>query len=405
MIPAGLKPQAAPVRPLVVVWNVAPQDLGPTVQSGLDAGCEVMVVTSGGEAVLSGFPEGAGVRVCPLVGKAGKRDAVFTAAAAAGRVGMTHLITLDSESRCIADGLAGIVARAEADPGAVISAVRRFDPSQSGARAHRWRGLTNFWFRLQTGIRLKDAAGGLRAYPLAVLARLTPWSRGESFDYEVLVKAAWAGAVIEEVETAASACRADVPKSFSKRMTERLFFSLLTIHLTLRSVTPWPHRKLVPRKYPPGEVISILHPWRSLKLLVGQNISARRLGLAAALGVFLGTLPLIACHTIAILFTAGFFRLSKVAALGASQLCMPPLVPALCIEAGYFIRHGEFLTEISLRTLGYEALERLVEWFIGSVLLAPVLAIAVGGVVFQMARRIEGRVRSDPPDPVKSEEN
>jgi hypothetical protein len=38
--------------------------------------------------------------------------------------------------------------------------------------------------------------------------------------------------------------------------------------------------------------------------------------------------------------------------------------------------------EISLRTLGYEGLDRLAEWLIGSLVLGPVLALLVGGVIY-----------------------
>jgi ABC-type multidrug transport system permease subunit len=64
---------------------------------------------------------------------------------------------------------------------------------------------------------------------------------------------------------------------------------------------------------------------------------------------------------------------------------MPPIVPALCIETGYFMRHGKFLTEISLETLGYQALDRLFEWLIGSLFLAPVIATLAGIIIYVMA--------------------
>lgn len=127
-----------------------------------------------------------------------------------------------------------------------------------------------------------------------------------------------------------------------------------------------------------------MHPVRSLKKLLGENASVEKLAAAGALGVLLGALPLIACHTIAILFAAGFFRLNKVAALSTSQLCMPPVVPAICIELGYFLRHGRFLTEVSIKTLGYQGLDRCYEWLIGSLLLAPILALFVGGIIYLM---------------------
>jgi uncharacterized protein (DUF2062 family) len=154
-----------------------------------------------------------------------------------------------------------------------------------------------------------------------------------------------------------------------------------------------PHRQIL-EEYRNEERITLRHPIRSLKKLLTQNMSAGRLAVAGALGVFIGTLPLIGIHTITILFATGFFRLNKIAALSTSQLCMPPLVPALCIETGYFMRHGKFLTEISLETLGYQALERFFEWVIGSLLLAPLMAVMVGGIIYMMAFYLKRTVRA-----------
>jgi hypothetical protein len=74
---------------------------------------------------------------------------------------------------------------------------------------------------------------------------------------------------------------------------------------------------------------------------------------------------------------------------------MPPFVPALAIEVGHYIRHGRWLTEISMRTLGYEALDRLVEWIIGSLVLAPVLAVLVGAITWAMALAVRGADHAD----------
>ena len=73
---------------------------------------------------------------------------------------------------------------------------------------------------------------------------------------------------------------------------------------------------------------------------------------------------------------------------------MPPIVPALCIETGYFLRHGSFLTEVSLKTLGYQALDRLLEWLLGALLLAPLLAGLAGGLVWILAAAISAKAKS-----------
>ncbi len=130
-----------------------------------------------------------------------------------------------------------------------------------------------------------------------------------------------------------------------------------------------------------------------MKTLLMESLLPHQLAAAAALGVFLGTLPLIACHTIAIIFAATLLRLNKVAAVAASQFCMPPVVPALCVEAGHYMRHGAFLTEISMETLGYQAAERLLEYVLGSLVLAPILAVAAGGITYGVALIISPKKR------------
>jgi uncharacterized protein (DUF2062 family) len=168
--------------------------------------------------------------------------------------------------------------------------------------------------------------------------------------------------------------------------------TLLNTKLTFRSVAPWPHRKLVEG----GEVetkITAMHPLRSIRALLVENATPGQLAAAGALGILFGALPLLAVHTIAILLFAGFFRLNKVAAVGASQLCMPPLVPGICIEVGYFMRNGHFLTEISIETLGYQALDRLYEWFLGSLVFGPVLAAVVALIIYLAASTISRELK------------
>ncbi len=217
-----------------------------------------------------------------------------------------------------------------------------------------------------------------------VLEKLSLNEKRFSFEIEVLVKGAWAGASLREAEISVHYPPQGERISHFHRLRDNLRLSLLNTHLTMRSVLPWPHRKIIIENGK-KEAISVLRPIRSLRTLLTENTTPGQLAAAGALGVFLGAVPLIAFHTLAVLFAAGFLRLNKVAAVSASQLCMPPIFPARCIEAGYFMRHGEFLTEISLRTLGYQGLERLYEWFLGSLVVGPILAVTVGLFIYLLA--------------------
>jgi hypothetical protein len=108
-----------------------------------------------------------------------------------------------------------------------------------------------------------------------------------------------------------------------------------------------------------------------------------------------GALPALGLHTLLVYLLAKRLRLNRIVALGTNQLCMPPIVPALCIETGYYLRHGTFLTEISMRTLGREAVDRLWEWTLGSCLVGPALSVLIGGGIWLLAAVVQRRPPQD----------
>ena len=268
-------------------------------------------------------------------------------------------------------------------PGAVILGRRQAAAQPGWPQPWIEKSPARFWLKIQTGCHLDDPTSPLRIYPLALIDHLRLFQGGRALETEILVKSAWADVPLREVRLETDPAGYRAARESAWRSVWRF---LLNIHYTLRSVLPVPHRKLVAPSGKTEDTISVWRPMRSLRTLLRENTSPSQLALAAAMGVFLGTLPLIALHSLVIILTATYFRLNKVAALASSQLCMPPVVPALCIEVGYLLRHGHFLTEISLKTLGYQALERLYEWLIGSLVLAPLLACLIGGTTFVLAR-------------------
>jgi uncharacterized protein (DUF2062 family) len=321
-----------------------------------------------------------------------RRDSILAAAQTARHNGNSHILILENDESYSADDLQKIISYIQKFPDAVISGKRNFITINE-SRTHRvWRQLSNFWFRLQTRHVLKDATNSLRAYPVYIFDHLKLYQKGIGFDVEVMVKSSWANLTLKEVELDKCYRSTHHRGTFFKRLLKVFYITILNIHYTMRSVIPIPHRAIVIRKED-GENVSILRPLQSLKALLTENISPKQLATAGGLGVFLGTLPLIGLHTMLILFTSNFFRLNKVAAVSTSQLCMPPIVPALCIEAGHYIRHGTFLTEISLETIGYQAFERLFEWFIGSLVLAPLFSIIIGLAIYLTTKLINRKKR------------
>ncbi len=323
----------------------------------------------------------------------GKGVALQTAASHALKLGKTHMITIDADGQHRTDEIPLFINEINKNPEAVIIGKRDFENSAAPESSIFGCKFSNFWLRLQTGIALGDSQSGFRAYPLFLFEKLGFLAKRYAFETEVLVKSAWAGLDLIDLDISVYYPPKEERISHIRGFYDYFILSVLNFHLTMRSVTPWPHKKIVADKST-GEKISVLKPTASIRMLLTENTTPHKIALAGALGVFWGTLPLIALHSIAILFAAGFFRLNKVAALAASQLCVPPFVPALCIEVGYYIRNGRFLTEISIETIGHQALDRVLEWLIGSLFLAPVLAAIAGGVIFILAVSINKNVES-----------
>jgi glycosyltransferase involved in cell wall biosynthesis len=313
----------------------------------------------------------------------GKGAAIMTAVRKALDLGMTHLITIDADLQHKPEDLLMFKQAILDDPDTLYIGKRDFSDPRIPKASKFGRSFSNFWFRVQTGQSTDDAQSGFRAYPLFIFENLSFSDTHYSFEVEVLVKSVWAGVAIKDIDISVHYPPPEKRVSHFKLFKDNLRLTHLNTKLTLRSFLPLPHKKIFTKSQ---HQFSIFHPLKSIRLFLANNVSAFQIAMSGSIGVFLGTLPLIALHTITILLVTGYFRLNKLIAVGTSQFCMPPLVPAICIEAGYFLTHdGTFLTEISLKTIGSQGLQRLFEWFLGSLIIAPTLSVLSFCVIYSTA--------------------
>ena len=368
---------------VIPVYN-HPGTLRDVVSRALKIHDMVMVVDDGSRDIAADLLTGLDVHVIRHRKNMGKGAAILTGAKEAGRLGMTHIVTIDADGQHDPADFRRFIPVIQENPHAIIIGRRCFQGTEVPRLSAFGRSFSNFWMRLHTGISIGDTQSGFRAYPLAVLDNLNLRERHYSLEVEVLVKAAWAGVTIMETDISVYYPPPEKRISHFRGFLDNLRISILNTKLTMRSILPMPHRKIHFNDNI-EQSISVLHPIKSLKTLLTESTSPGKLAAAGAIGVLLGALPLIACHMIVIILVTGFLRFNKVVAIASSQLCMPPIVPALCIETGYFMRNGRFLTEISLETIGYQALQRLYEWLLGSFLVAPFLGFIIGLFIYIIA--------------------
>ena len=313
----------------------------------------------------------------------GKGAAILTAAEFALKHGMTHIITIDADLQHDPNDILLFKQAIQSDPNALVVGKRDFSAPAIPVISKFGRQFSNFWFRVETGRCIGDAQSGFRAYPLFIFEQLSLFGKHYAFEFEVLVKATWAGVCVKDVDISVHYPSPDKRVSHFKLFKDNLRLTQLNTKLTLRSFLPISYKKI----FRSNQVhFSIFKPLKSIRLFLAHNVPPLQIAMSGSTGIVLGTLPLIALHTVVILMVAGFFKLNKFVAIGTSQFCMPPVVPAICIETGYFLTHnGSFLTDISLETIGNQGLQRIYEWFLGSLVIAPVLGILSFVLIYVLA--------------------
>lgn len=307
----------------------------------------------------------------------GKGAALMVGAQAAKDAGATHMVTLDADGQHYPEDLPLVLQALYAQPYAIIVGARDFTSPHIPAISRFGRAFSAFWMRVQTGMGVSDMQSGFRAYPLHVLECLELHENGYAFEVEVLVRAAWGGFAIEEVPVRVHYPEASLRVSHFKLLQDNVRISLLNTKLTVRALLPIPFKRHA--LHVQGR-ISLRRPIESLRCLLASPDSRNspgQLACSAAIGVAVSTLPLPGLQSIILLLCVGWWRLNRLCALAMIPLTWPPFVPGLAVLLGYRLRHGEWLTEFSVQTLGYEAGQRLWEWVLGSLFLAPLLGIIV----------------------------
>ena len=207
------------------------------------------------------------------------------------------------------------------------------------------------------------------------------------FEAEVLAKAAWAGLRLKTVSIDVHYPKPEERVSSFKPFMDNLRISLIHSMLVGRRLLPLRHKRLMEEKK--TDMTLFRHPGKFLKMILKENATPEGLAMSAAVGVFIAVLPLFFIHTVVIMYVATRLNLNKIMALNIQHLCMPPFVPVICIQVGYYLKHGSLLTTISFQTMFSDISARLWEWLLGSLIVAPIGAILIGVTIFVTASLLQ----------------
>lgn len=347
--------------------------LGRVIGEVLHYCSDVIVVNDGSTDDTSGIISSFGERILSLHQdrNRGKGVALQCGLAYAVRLGFRYAITIDSDGQHYPSDIPVFADAIEKNPGALLVGARNLQAEGMPGKNTFANRFSNFWFRLETGIRLSDTQSGFRAYPLdriSISSHLL--TGGYEFELEMLVFSAWKGVEVRNVPVRVYYPPEGERVSHFRPFRDFTKISLLNTLLVLYCLLwRWPVnfcRRLT---------------WTNIRAFIDRNIihspeSNARIASAIGFGVFMGVMPIWGYQMICAFALAHLFRLNKVITLVAANISLPPLIPFI-IFGGYWTgckMLGQPVAvafdQISLSSIG----NMLLQYVIGSIVFGLALA-------------------------------
>lgn len=234
--------------------------------------------------------------------------------------------------------------------------------------------FSNFWFWVETGIKLQDTQSGFRLYPIHHFENLKFYTNKFEFEIEVIVKSAWNGTQVKNIPIHILYDETERVSHFRpfKDFTRISILNTWFVILTIFYIKP---RDLF-RKLKKKGVKRFL-----VENVIGSNDSPQKKALSIALGIFIGITPLWGFQTMLVITLALILKLNKTIAFAFSNVSLPPFIPFIVFASinlgNYILGQNETFSSATITT-DFEVLKHLKTYIIGSFTLAAISAIIIG---------------------------
>lgn len=347
----------------------------------------VIVVDDGSTEKL---PELSGCEVVRLKQNGGKATALRAGFVRAMELGFTHAITMDADGQHFAEDLPKFLSAAAQQPESYLVGVRNL--VAAGCPKHRQRSnrISTFWYRIETGVRLRDTQCGFRCYPLALVQQLKIRSDRYAYELEFMVRAAWVGTSIVAVPVK---CTYEPGKTGTSHFrTVRDF-----VHITNRNIILVLQSWFVPLSLRMDWSFGRKDKfWHIVHEFFADNAhEPGKLAGSVGVGLFFGIAPLWGFQLVASLWVAHRLRLNKAVAAVASNISIPPVMPFIfcaTLTLGSWLLTGKWF-EFSLKSMTRAewwaaAKAHAWEWVVGSLVLAIVVSVVGMILTYGIARMV-----------------
>ena len=316
----------------------------------------------------------------------GKGAALKTAAEYLTGKNIDYMITIDADDQHYAEDINQFLSAIEGSENSIIIGCRDFNTDNVPDSSKFGRKFSNMWVRLETGLNLSDTQSGYRVYPVKYISQIKTFASSYNYEIEILVKAVWKGLNVKEIPIKTFYPESSKRVSHFKPYLDNFRLSNTHAMLIGRRLLPIPVKKFFKKENNDIDFSILFHPIRIIKTLVKEHSTPQELALSAFVGTFLAVIPMPGLHSFAIIYSTAKLRLNKVLAFNVQHFFMPPFTPFLCIEAGHYLLYQKFLIDLTFKTLIVQMPYRILEWVVGSLILAPIFAFIMSFLVYGIAK-------------------
>lgn len=337
----------------------------------------VIVVNDGSTdstaAILSGYPQ---VEVVTFPKNRGKGNTLQEGFRVARARGYTYVLTIDSDGQHFPEDIPTFITAIEQEEVPTLLVGNR-DMTVEGVPKKSSFGhkFSNFWFHLETGVKLPDTQSGYRLYPLEVIPRRYFTPKFE-FEIEVLVRSSWRGVPIKPVPIRILYDPSERVSHF-RPVKDFARISLLNSILVLIAFLYIKPRDFL-RKFQKKSFKTFLK-----EDLLETSLSDSKKAFSIALGAFFGISPLWGFQTALTITFAVLLGLNKSLAFLASNISIPPMIPLIVwssLKVGSLFTGGGLLPEAEITRDFIKA--HLIQYLTGSFLLALLIAAILGTATY-----------------------
>lgn len=291
-------------------------------------------------------------------------------------LGYEFAVTIDSDGQHNPADISKFTECIKGNPNILVLGERNMDQKGIPLKSNFGRNFSNFWFKVETGIKRNDTQTGFRLYPLNMIQKTKFFTKKFEFEIEVLVRLAWKGCKIAEIPISVYYPHKNERISHFRPFLDFMRISVLnTILVTITLLY------ILPKKFFRKLTITNIKKYLNDNVIHSKD-SNLKISLSIALGVFTGILPIWGYQIITVLILAYLFRLNKIISFTASNISIPPMIPLILygsIFLGRFILGNRYETTPYYPSLDFSNIKYfLYQYIIGSILLAMISSVISG---------------------------